>query len=135
MPALILASASPRRAELLGRLGVPFTVAPTDVDETPRAGEAPGPLVRRLAEEKAGAALAVTADPDAVVLAADTIVVLDRVILGKPADGRAAASALRTLSGRTHLVLTGVAVAARGGTASGGYDSVTHPMVVRRTWS
>lgn len=119
-PPLVLASASPRRRELLGRMGLTFDVSPTDVDETPLDGEAPEELVARLAEAKARRALAdlgreggVAADPSSlpVVLAADTIVVLDDRIIGKPRDPADAVAMLRSLSGRTHLVISGVAVA------------------------
>jgi septum formation protein len=113
---LVLASASPRRRELLGRLGVPFEVHPVDADEAPRPGEAAADLVRRLAVAKAEAALVAVADgDDAVVVAADTEVVLDGEVLGKPADAADAAAMLRRLAGRTHEVLTGVAVAASWG--------------------
>jgi septum formation protein len=115
---LILASASPRRRELLGRLGVAFEVHPVDADETPRPGEAAADLVRRLAVAKAEAALvdlAGVAGDDTVVVAADTEVVLDGEVLGKPADADDAARILRRLAGRTHEVLTGVAVAASWG--------------------
>jgi septum formation protein len=103
---LVLASASPRRRELLARLGVRFTVRAADIDETPRPGEAPGVYVLRLAQEKARAA----ARPGELVLAADTTVVVDGEILGKPTDDADAARMLRLLSGREHEVLTGVAV-------------------------
>lgn len=118
-PTLVLASGSPRRRELLGRLGVAFEVRPADVDETPAAGEAPADLVRRLAVAKAEAALADATEPDVVVLAADTVVAVDDVILGKPTDEHDAARMLRLLSDRTHVVLTGVAVARRGPGAAG----------------
>lgn len=103
---LVLASASPRRRELLARLGVRFTVRAADIDETPRLGEAPGVYVLRLAQEKARAA----AQPGELVLAADTTVVVDGEILGKPEDDADAVRMLRLLSGREHEVLTGVAV-------------------------
>jgi septum formation protein len=105
---LILASASPRRAELLTRAGVAFEVVTVAVDETPFDREMPESYVQRLAEAKARAASAT--DPDAVVLGADTIVVLDGRILGKPRDVSDARDMLRALSGREHQVLTGVAV-------------------------
>ncbi len=104
MGRLVLASGSPRRRELLGRLGLVFDVVPADIDETPRAGERPLELVRRLAEAKARA---VTGDP---VLAADTIVEVDGEVLGKPTDADDARRMLRRLSGRSHRVHTGVAV-------------------------
>lgn len=103
--ALILASASPRRAELLSAAGLPFTARPVDVDEQPREGETPRDYVVRVATDKSRACLV---PPDAVVLAADTAVIAGARILGKPADAADAARMLRQLSGRAHLVLTGV---------------------------
>ncbi|MGD9905935.1 MAG: nucleoside triphosphate pyrophosphatase [Vicinamibacterales bacterium] len=97
---LVLASASPRRADLLRLAGYAFTVAHADLDETPRPAEAPAAYVRRLAEEKA-AAVAVR-HPEAVVLGADTTVVVDGEILGKPDDDAAAAAMLSRLQGRAH---------------------------------
>ncbi len=104
--ALVLASASPRRRELLERLGLRFTVRSADIDETPLPGEAPDAYVLRLAREKARTA----GRPGELVLAADTTVVVDGEILGKPEDGADAERMLRLLSGREHEVLTGVAV-------------------------
>ncbi len=105
---LILASASPRRQELLRNAGIPFTVQPADIDETPFAGESPRACAQRLAQEKA---LAVFKNrPQEFVLGADTIVVIDEMILGKPRDAQDAARMLRLLSGRTHTVITGVCV-------------------------
>jgi septum formation protein len=100
---LLLASASPRRRELLERVGVPLEVRPADVDETPRAGEPPAGYVARIARDKA---LAVSRHPGQWVLAADTTVTIDGVILGKAETGDEAAAMLRTLSGRTHQVIT-----------------------------
>jgi septum formation protein len=127
---LILASASPRRRELLTQAGFSFTVESADVDESLREGEEPAAYVLRLAVEKAQAVFArtpthddetiVNGAPDVlVVLGADTSVVLDDEILGKPADAADAMRMLRRLSGRTHQVMTGVAVATRAGTVSG----------------
>src|SRR5262249_28011768 len=99
---LILASASPRRAELLGRAGVPFAIVPADVDEAQRPGEAPVAYAARLARAKAEA----VRPPDAFVLGAATIVVIDALVLGKPEDAADAASMLRRLRGRTHRVVT-----------------------------
>ncbi len=110
--ALILASSSPRRRELLARAGFAFAVATPDVDETPRAGEAPEAMARRLALEKA-LAVAQRSDPASCVLAADTVVGLDRETLGKPRDEAEAAAMLGRLAGREHRVITGVAVVVR----------------------
>lgn len=105
---LVLASASPRRQELLRNAGIAFTVQPADIDETPRPGENPRECGQRLAREKA---LAVwRTRPRDVVLGADTIVVVDGDILNKPADHDDAARMLRLLAGRTHAVITGVCV-------------------------
>lgn len=108
----ILASASPRRAELLAAAGFTFTVAHADLDETPLAAEPAGSYVRRLAEAKARAVA--ERYPDAVVLGADTTVVVDGDILGKPADAADAVAMLRRLQGRAHEVMTGVAVVVGG---------------------
>ncbi len=108
-PPLVLASASPRRLDLLARIGVvPDRVLPTDVDETPLKAELPRPLAGRLAALKAAAAAA--ASPGALVLAADTVVGVGRRILGKPADAAEARRFLELLSGRRHHVYTGVVV-------------------------
>lgn len=106
-PPIVLASASPRRHELLTQLGVSFTVARPDIDETPFVGEAPVPYVRRLAVEKAHA---VEVALGSLVIAADTTVDLSGDILGKPIDADEARSMLRRLSGRTHRVHTGLAL-------------------------
>ncbi|MDX9981343.1 MAG: Maf family protein [Lentisphaeria bacterium] len=103
---LILASASPRRLDLLRRAGVTVAVFPVDVDESPFPGEPPGAHVERLALAKAAAAK--RRWPESTVLGADTVVVLDGRIFGKPADLEAARATLRQLSGRCHRVLTGV---------------------------
>ncbi|WP_237216172.1 Maf family protein [Falsiroseomonas oryziterrae] len=106
-PPLVLASASPRRLELLARIGVvPDRVAPAEVDETPRKDELPRLLAQRLARAKAEAAQA--AAPDAIVLAADTVVGVGRRILGKPADEAEARRFLELMSGRRHRVMTGI---------------------------
>src|ERR1700680_4898877 len=100
---LVLASASPRRQELLRNAAIAFTVQPADIDETPLAGEPPRACAERLAREKA---LTVFKNrPQEFVLGADTIVVIDDVILGKPRDAQDAARMLRLLSGRTHTVI------------------------------
>jgi len=106
---LILASASPRRRELLAAAGVECRVDAADIDETPRPDEAPAGYAERLAREKA--ATVAIRHPDHCVLGADTVVVLDGEIFGKPLDGADARRMLRRLSGREHLVITGVAVA------------------------
>lgn len=107
MRRLILASGSPRRAELLGTLGVEFEVKPSDVDETRRQGEDPTAYVERLARAKATA----MASPDAVSLGADTVVVQDGQVLGKPLHPAEARSMLHALAGGRHHVLTAVAAA------------------------
>lgn len=110
MPSLWLASRSPRRAALLETLGVDFAVLDVEVDETPMPGEAAVDYVIRLAGAKASAGRAAAPVP-APVLAADTTVVLNGEILGKPVDGPDAVHLLSRLSGRWHEVLTGVALA------------------------
>ena len=106
--ALILASASPRRAELLTAAGIPFEIRPAHIDEVVRPGEDPRTYASRVAVEKASAVA--VASPGRPVLAADTVVVIDGLILGKPADADDAKRMLRRLSGRTHEVLTAVAL-------------------------
>lgn len=112
MRRLYLASASPRRAELLAQIGVPFSrLPPPDIDESPRSGELPRDYVERMAREKAHAGWLRLPDAergDAAVLGADTCVVVDGRILGKPADADEAAAMLRSLSGREHTVMTAV---------------------------
>ena len=113
---LVLASASPRRAELLRAAGFTFDIVPAEVDERVRGAEPAGDYVRRLASEKAAAAWElVTKAPDLIVLGADTAVVVDGEILGKPRDDQEAAAMLRRLSGRRHEVMTGVSLRSRGG--------------------
>jgi septum formation protein len=106
---LLLASASPRRAELLRASGFQFEVRPADVDESVRSGETPRDYVRRVAEAKARAVL--PAAGSRIVLAGDTTVVVDGQILGKPSDDADAVRMLRLLSGRWHEVMTAVTVA------------------------
>lgn len=103
---LVLASASPRRQELLRNAGIEFTVQPADVDETPLAGEGARECAGRLAREKA-LKVWLTRRRD-LVLGADTVVVVDGTMLGKPLDADDAARMLRLLAGRTHEVITGV---------------------------
>jgi septum formation protein len=106
---LHLASQSPRRQELLRQIGVDFGVLQVDVPEVRQPGEPPEDYVSRVAREKAGAGLLkVMASPGAVVLGADTEVVLDDEVFGKPADAADAAAMLRRLSGRTHRVVSAV---------------------------
>jgi septum formation protein len=105
---IVLASASPRRAELLRAAGIDFEVQPANVDETIATGELPNEYVARLAEAKAR--LVYEQDFHRTVLAADTAVVVDAHILGKPLDDSDASRMLRMLSGRTHEVLTAVSV-------------------------
>lgn len=107
-PRLILGSASPRRRELLAQLGiVADEVRAADIDEDPRKGELPRPYCARIAGEKARA---IAAEPDEIVLCADTTVALGRRILGKPSTAGEAAEFLIGLSGRRHRVITAVAV-------------------------
>ena len=107
---LILASASPRRSELLRHAGIPFGVDPADIHEAPLAGEAPIDYAQRLARDKAKTVLA--RHPHELVLGADTVVVVDEHLLEKPADAADAARMLRMLAGRTHQVITGVSLLA-----------------------
>ena len=108
---LILASASPRRKELLGLFGIPFTIRVADIDETMDPGKPPFEEVGRVSRAKA---LAVRAEKEDVVIAADTIVVCEGKVLGKPKTEEEAVSMLRLLSGRDHQVMTGCTVAAHG---------------------
>ncbi|AZD83760.1 MULTISPECIES: Maf family protein [Pseudomonas] len=112
MKSLYLASGSPRRRELLTQIGVPFTALSADIDETPFPDESPVAYVERLARDKAAAGYALIADDPsaACVLGADTAVVLDGRILGKPLDQADAQSMLMALSDREHEVLTAIAV-------------------------
>jgi len=119
-PVLVLASASPRRRDLLARAGVAFETQPADLDETAAPGEEPHDLVARLAREKAGAvARALPGGAARIVLGADTIVVVDGEVLGKPDDPEHAVTLLRRLVGRAHEVFTGVALVASGGAVVG----------------
>lgn len=106
---VILASQSPRRRELLSLVGIVHDVQPADIDETPWPNEAPVPHTERLARAKAQ--VIAERNPGALVIAADTIVVIDGAILGKPVDIPDARAMLRRLSGRTHEVCTAMAVA------------------------
>ena len=105
---VVLASSSPRRRELLTLIGISHEVRPANIDETMRPREAPRRHAERLAREKATAIA--TRDPDRITIGADTVVVIDRKVLGKPADAADAARMLRMLSGREHTVITAVAV-------------------------
>jgi len=118
---LVLASASPRRRELLTQAGYTFEVVPAHIPEDLEPGEEPVAYVTRLAREKAEhifRQLAPTLGPSLVVMGADTTVTLDNHILGKPADAADAARMLRLLSARDHQVITGVAVASAAGTTA-----------------
>ena len=106
---IILASQSPRRRELLERMGLPFRTITPDIDEHMERALPPGELVAAISAEKAGA-VAAQAGPDAVVIAADTVVALDGAVLGKPADELEAFKMLSTLSGCRHQVYTGLTV-------------------------
>ncbi len=108
MKKIILASASPRRRELLKLAGIPFRVEPANADESPLPGESPKEHVRRLALLKSGVVAA--RRREGAVLGADTVVVVDGIILGKPASKAQARRMLNLISGRTHEVLTGIAL-------------------------
>jgi septum formation protein len=110
---VVLASQSPRRRDLLDLIGIRHSVRPADVDESVRDGEAPDAYTERLAREKARAVAAL--EPHAYVVAADTTVVIDEEILGKPQDEAEARAMVRRLAGRTHEVYTGMAVRHEGG--------------------
>ncbi len=112
---MVLASASPRRRDLLVQMGVEPVVVPADIDESVLAGEEPVAYVRRLSIAKSAA---IDADPADLVIAADTTVDLDGRILGKPADAAEARVMLRALSARTHRVHTGVTLRLGGRTAT-----------------
>ena len=116
-PPLILASQSPRRAELLSRLGLTFEISPADIDESYLDHETPEAHAERLAREKASKLAA--RRPDALVVGSDTIVVVDGDVLGKPRDAAEGVAMLLRLSGREHDVFTGVAVASAGRVESG----------------
>ena len=118
---VILASASPRRRDLLNMIGIKHEVAPADIDETYLPGEDPPAHAERLARGKC--AVLSQREPDAVIIAADTIVVVDGDVLGKPADASDAARMLRRLASRPHTVFTAVAVA-RGGRMESGVEEV-----------
>lgn len=126
---IVLASASPRRADLLRAAGFTFAIDPVDLDETALPDETPEAHVRRLARAKAEAGA--RRHPDAAVIGADTVVVVDGGLLGKPRDGGEARAMLAALSGRVHHVYTGVAVA-RGGTI---VDDVDVSAVTMAPWT
>jgi septum formation protein len=108
VPRFVLASQSPRRRDLLNLIKIPHTVRPADIDETPLPGEAPLDCVERLARTKGRTVAAL--EPDAVVISADTVVVIDDHILNKPVDRADARAMLSLLSGREHVVHTAVCV-------------------------
>jgi len=120
---IVLASASPRRRHLLEMLGIAHEVVPSDVDETRQDGEVPEAMAVRLAAAKARAVLAER--PGHLVLAADTVVVIDDQVLGKPSDPADAERMLATLSGRSHRVVTAVALALPEGEVLERYDVTT----------
>ena len=113
-PRVVLASQSPRRRELLTLVGIPHEVRPADIDESYLAGETPRAPAERLARTKA----ATIASDDAVTIGSDTIVVVDGDVLGKPRDDDHAFEMLKRLSGRSHVVMTGIAVDWRGSISS-----------------
>ena len=108
-PRVVLASSSPRRRQLLELIGIPHEVHPANIDEKLRPREAPRRHAERLAREKASAVA--TRDPDRITIGADTVVVVNRKVLGKPVDVAEAAWMLGLLSGREHTVITAIAVA------------------------
>ena len=126
---LILASASPRRVDLLRQLGLTFSVQPSGVDETLRPGEEGVAFASRAARDKSEAVAA--ANPDAWVLGADTVVLVDSEILGKPADASDARCMLRLLSGRRHRVVTAVVLFAPAGASD--FEAVPASLVGRVT--
>jgi|SRR5271156_233456 septum formation protein len=111
---LVLASASPRRQELLRSAGIPFEVQPAHIDEDPQPNEAAKDCAERLAREKALTVARQRPNNNDIVLGADTVVVVDGQLLGKPADSADAARMLRLLSGRRHQVITGVCLVFKG---------------------
>ena len=113
---VVLASSSPRRRDLLNLVGITHTVQPADIDESLRAGELPEAYAERLSRAKAETIAAT--NPDALIIGADTIVVIDDTVLGKPLDVGDAERMLRILSGRSHTVMTAVAVVFAGLTVS-----------------
>ena len=117
-PILILASASPRRAQLLEQIGVTFVQAPQEIDETPAKGESAMALAQRLALEKARAVYAVQDQSDFIVLGSDTVVVTGDAILGKPENADDALQMLALLSNRSHRVCTGVSLVSGNRSAS-----------------
>lgn len=129
---VVLASASPRRRQLLASVGLDLDVVPADIDESGRPGETPPDYVARLAREKA-AVVAGRVGAEALIVAADTTVDIDGRILEKPVDGADARRMLRLLSGRVHLVHTGVTVRSgdHGHGADGGADTVVVETAVR----
>ena len=128
LPRVILASQSPRRRELLNLVGIAHEVQPANIDESYLAGERPREHAERLARGKT--AVIAGREPDALVIGSDTIVVVDGDVLGKPVDGPDAVRMLERLAGRSHVVVTAVAVAWRGETRSAVEEvGVTfHPM-------
>jgi len=124
LPRLVLASGSPRRRELLAGLGLAFTIRAAEIDETPHPGETPAACVRRLAHAKATA----RSEAGELVLGADTVVVLDGQLLGKPRDPADARRMLAAIAGREHTVLTGVTLH---GEPQGRQESVVEASRVR----
>jgi septum formation protein len=110
---IILASASPRRRELLDQIGITYVVQPVDIDETPKASEAPADYARRIAVEKSAACYAQMAHSGLPVLAADTVVVWKNFIMGKPKDREDGFTMLRVLSGQTHQVYSAISLRGR----------------------
>lgn len=122
VPPLVLASQSPRRAQLLAMLGLEFEVVPAEVDESPRGDEPPAAFAERLAREKALAVASLR--PEAIVIGSDTLVVCNGRVLGKPRDAAEAVEMLLHLQGYEHRVETGVAVVAPGGRVESSVEGV-----------
>jgi len=126
---LVLASASPRRQEILRNAGIPFVVQAANILESPLENESPQACAQRLAREKAQ--VVAQQRPEDLILGADTIVVVDDLMLGKPADSSDAVRMLRLLSGQTHEVITGVCLMSKGNSAPSGQFPVPSYCAVR----
>jgi nucleoside triphosphate pyrophosphatase len=131
---IVLASSSPRRREILSYLRRPFTVHAADIDEMPQAGEVPVMLVQRLSRQKAAVVAAAMPPGEALVLAADTIVVIDGEIINKPRDAEHAEAILRQLRGRMHQVFTGLTLVRVPGNLETMWSAVCETQVHMRSY-